>query len=79
MVKKIKQTLLQRLKTEVPFIIRRIQHISLSIATLDIIILGTKEKMPDFIIPDIILNIIFWAAMINAILLQFTTHKDFEK
>lgn len=79
MVKKIKQTLLQRLKTEVPFIIRRIQHISLSIATLDVIILGTKEKMPDFIIPDVVLNIIFWAAILNALLLQFTTHKDFEK
>lgn len=79
MVKKIKQTLLQRLKTKVPFIIRRIQHISLSIATLDVIILGTKEKMPDFIIPDVVLNIIFWAAILNALLLQFTTHKDFEK
>lgn len=79
MVKKITNKFLNRLFTPVPKIIAKIQIISASVAGLDVIVISVKEKFPDLNIPPVVLNGIFWGGVINFLILQMTTHKDFEK
>lgn len=78
MIHKLK-TIWSRFTAPIPKILKRIQYISGSAAVLSAIVMEVKDKYPEFEIPNVVMQTIVYLGIINIILLQFLTHKDFEK
>lgn len=73
------KAVLDRFLAPIPKILKKIQIISGSATVLSGIVMETKERFPDFEIPNVVMQTIFWLGIINIIILQCLTHKDFEK
>lgn len=73
------ESIWNRFTAPIPKILKKIQYISGSAAILSAIVMEIKDKYPDFVIPNIVMQSIVWLGIINIVVLQFLTHKDFEK